>query len=294
MQADPLLIVDRFNNRTDSLRDLLIGKSAFLLGGGPSTKSLDLDQLRQRGIWTMAVNNMAGHFHANSFVFSDPPSKFSDGIWLDPTIMKFCPQPKLGIRGRCQIRFKRDGKFEFRKKEDRIFATGDCPNVWGFGRRTWWEYDDTFFTDEQASWGNGGGGATRTGNPKTLCTMLIAFRLLYYLGVRRIFLVGVDFNMTPEGYSFGQSRTVQAVSGNNSQYQVINHGLCKMVENGVFQKFGLEIFNCNQFSGLRSFPFVEYSQAIGDCLKDFPKVPLDLAGWYEKNQENQEETDDRK
>jgi hypothetical protein len=281
--VDPLVVLDRNREHTTALRNLLAGRDSFLVGGGPSTKQLDMPLLKQRGIWTMAINNMAGSFHANSFVCSDPPSKFHDGIWLDPTIMKFVPVPKLCHKGRGHIRTKLpNGEFNMRQVGERIMCTVDCPNTWGFGRKSWWSYDDTFFTDDHAAWGNGGPGSLRTGNPKTFNTLLLGIRLLYYLGSRRIFLVGVDFNMGAGGYSFDQGRTQAAIENNNSQYSVTNAGLCEMVSAGVFNRFGLQIFNCNQNSGLRAFPYAPFVSAVRGALKDFPPTPLDLAGWYEK------------
>lgn len=280
---DPLVILDRTKERTVALRDMLAGRPAFLLGGGPSANQLDLTRLQQRGLWSIAVNNMAGHFRSNAFICSDPPSKFFDGIWLDPGMMKFVPIPKLCGRGRGHLRTKVNGEFKPLERDGKILCTEDCPNIWGFARRDWWSYDDTFFTDEQAAWGNGKNGVSRTGNEKVFCTLLLALRLLYYLGARRIFLIGVDFCMDQQGYAFGQGRTDHAISNNNSQYRVVNNGLCKMVANGVFQRAGLEIFNCNQFSGLRAFPYAPFDEAVADALQGFP-IHTDLSGWYEKGE----------
>lgn len=287
---DPLVIIDRRREQTDAICDILAGRPAFLLGGGPSTKALDLSLLKQRGIFTMAVNNMAGHFHANAFVHSDPPSKFHDGIWLDPTVMKFVPAPKFSDRGRGGLRHKNDdGEFvELRGTDGKPIRTLHCPNTWGFARRVWWEYDDTFFNHPEATWGNANAGVKQTGNPKTMCTLLIGLRLLYYLGSRRIFLVGVDFDMSAEGgYAFPQERSEGAVRSNSSQYAVVNYGLCRMVENKAFENAGLEVFNCNPNSGLRAFPYAPYLGAIENALAGFPKQPFDLMGWYEKGEKKQ-------
>ena len=284
--SDPLIVIDRRRERTDALRDMLAGCPTFLIGGGPSTKSLDMTRLRRRGIFTMAINNMAGSFHASAFVHSAPPSKFHNGIWLDPTIMKFVPAPKFTDRGRGDLRYKQDGEFHHLKDDSgKPIRTQDCPNTWGFGRRAWWTFDDTFFTHEEATWGNADAGVTKTGNEKTMCTLLLGLRLLYYLGSRKIFLVGVDFDMSVEGgYSFPQGRTEGAIRSNSHQYAVVNHGLCKMVENRAFENAGLQVFNCNPKSGLRAFPHAPFPAAIADTLRGFPAEPLDLEGWYEKKE----------
>lgn len=286
MADDPLIVYDHHRQPTISLRGLLAGRPSFLVGGGPSAKRLDMTQLQRRGVFSMGVNNVAGEYPVSSFVCSDPPSKFHDGIWRDPCIMKFLPIPKLTERGKGQLRTRIEGRLQPAPFDGRILSTIDCPNVWGFARRSWWAYDETFFTEDHAAWGNGKEGLLRTKNPRVLNTTLLALRLLYYLGSRRVFLVGVDFYMDSTGYSFDQGRTSKAVENNNSQYRVVNDGLCQMVQRGIFQNAGLEVYNCNQTSGLRAFQYVPFETAIKDTLKDFPDVPFDLHGWYEKGPSN--------
>lgn len=283
---DPLTVVDRERNPTHALRNVLKGKRTFLVCGGPSAKALPLNLLEQRGIWSIAVNNMAGFYRANAFICADPPLKFHDGIWLDPCVMKFVPIPKLTGR-RVNLRHKGPDGFVPLMVEGKKTTTTDCPNVWGFGRRSWLQVDDTFFTDKDAAWGNHDSGCRRTGLEKTVMTMLLATRVLYYLGSRRIYLVGVDFFMNPQAglrdnYAFGQKRDGDACDSNNNQFRVVNDWMKMMVDNGTFKRFGLEIFNCNPRSGLRAFEYVPFELAVKDALTDFPASPFDLEGWYEK------------
>jgi hypothetical protein len=285
MTDDPLIVFDRNKERTDALRNMLINtRAAFIVCGGPSANKLPLEALNQRGIWSIAVNNMAAHFRPQAFVCSDPPSKFHDAIWTDPCVMKILPAPKISNGGKGHLRQKVDGKFQRLRHDGKLIKTAGCPNVWGFARRGWWAYDDTFFTDDHATWGNQNAGVLRTSNPKVMCTMLLPIRLLHYMGIRRIFLVGVDFNMSADSpYAFDQSKGNNGLISNNSQYRVVNDGLCKMVENGVFKNFGMEIFNCCQTSGLRAFPYVHFQAAVDDTLKNFPKE-IDLKDWYFKGE----------
>jgi hypothetical protein len=55
-----------------------------------------------------------------------------------------------------------------------------------------------------------------------------------------------------------------------------------MVENKVFQQFGLEIFNTNLHSGLRAFAHVPLEVAMKDTLSEMPQEPFDLKDWYVK------------
>lgn len=283
---DPLHVLDRNRNQNHSLRGMLAGVPTFLVCGGPSSNNLNLNYLKARGIFSMTVNNMAGKFHSNAFVCADPPSKFHHGIWLDPTVMKFVPVPKIS-GGRARLREKVGSEFKPLNRKNKDILVPDCPNVWAFGRRSWLQPDDTFFTETDAAWGNHSSGVTRTGLGKTVCTLFLAIRLLSYLGSRRIFLIGVDWRMDPnapidQNYSFGESRDENAIRSNNDQYGVAGEWLETMQRNGTFAKFNLEIYNCYQYSGLRAFPYVPYKDAIENTLEGFPKEPFDLVDWYKK------------
>lgn len=278
--VDPLLIIGRNRSpATALLRNFLARGSAFLVGGGPSANELPLELLNHRGIWSMGVNNAAGHtrFRPQAFVCSDPPSKFSHSIWLDPQIMKFVPIPKIsGNRGSLRQKLT-DGSFRRMRRR-----ASDCPNVWGFQRHSWLYPDDRFFLTDGACWGNHETGSKTTGQPKTVCTMLLGLRLLRFLGARKVYLVGVDFRMgAGYGYSFSQARDADAVVSNNAQFAVVNSWLCEMQKQGVFKRFGMDVYNCFQRSGLRAFSYVPFEDAIAEAAKDVEEIP-DLANWYEK------------
>jgi hypothetical protein len=253
--------------------------AVFIIGGGPSANELELEKLNQRGVWSLAINNVAGHprFCPSAFICADPPKKFHTGIWLDPNVMKFIPRPKLKV-GRGGIRRKVGEEFEATG-----FSACHCPNVWAVDRRTWLEPDDTFFTDKQASWGNLNAGCKRTGQPKTACTFLLALRIAHELGARRIHLIGVDFKMSEgSGYSFAQKRDQGAITTNNNQFNVVGNWLGQMANEGVFERADLKVFNTNPDAALSCFPHMPFEDALTDCLEGFPEQPFDLEGWYEK------------
>jgi hypothetical protein len=90
--------------------------------------------------------------------------------------------------------------------------------------------------------------------------------------------------MAPDyGYSCGQGRTIGASSSNNTQFQIVNKWLCEMAEKKVFEKFGLEIYNTYQNSGLRAFPYAPFDAALDDVTKSVEETP-NLSGWYEKTE----------
>jgi len=273
---DPLRVVNSRKDDASCLEGMLNGTPTFLVCGGPSAKP-HLEALNRRGVFTLAVNNAAAHVvRANAFVCSDPPRKFHHSIWLDPRMMKFVPIPKMnGYRALLQK--KEDGVFE--KIETKV---PDCPNVWGFHRNDWFVPDSAFFETDGACWGNLNSGVKRTGELKTVCTMLLAIRLLYYLGSRRIFLVGVDFHMNQgRKYAFNQERTQGACNSNMKQYGVVNDWLCRLAESKALDKFGLEIFNCCPDSGLRAFAHAPIDKAIASAVGIITEEN-DLSGWYEK------------
>ena len=274
---DPLVVLSRDREPTTSLRGMLAGRSVFLLCGGPSANNLPLENLGRRGMWTMAVNNVAGHhrIRPQAFVCSDPPRKFSYSVWMDPGIMKFIPTPKLKRR-RGKLRKKVNGEFV-----DAGVSTMSCPNVWGFNRYSWLSPDDRFFRSDGACWGNHQAGCAITHQPKTVCTMLLALRLLSYLGASTVYLLGVDFRTsTTAGYSFAQSRTADAVASNTAQFVVVNEWLTEMERAGVFSRFGMTLYNCYRNSGLRAFPYVPFDAAMKAVQGDVETCP-DLSGWYE-------------
>jgi hypothetical protein len=300
---DPLIITDRTGtDKTTVLRNMLGGGAAFLVCGGPSLKDLPIDKLAERGIFSLGINNVAAHAPTTAFVCSDPPVKFHNGIFEDPKIMKFLPIPKLQM-GRGQMRM--------RDEHGKLVASGRstclCPNVWGFERRSWLMPDDTWFTDEAAAWGNHDEGTKKTGQPKTVNTMLLGLRILQYLGARKIFLLGVDFHMVPTrgelgNYAFNESKrsnfTVrddateeekkiafenaikQACNSNNEQYAITSTWLREL--RPVFEKRGFETYNCNPKSHLRAFDYVPFDVAFKLCKGRVPEQPWDLNGWYDK------------
>ena len=283
---DPVEVYTRHREPTKALRNMLVGGTAFLVCGGPSADPF-LSQLNSRGCFSLAVNNAGAYkVRPQAFVCSDPPMKFHQDIWLDPACMKFVPSAKLSGR-RIRMRTKIGGVFQ---KCDRGIDL--APNVWGFKRWSWMYPDNRYFLSDGCCWGNQDDGSRKTGEEKTVCTMLLGLLLLRYLGAGRIYLVGVDFHMTPErGYSFNQGRDTGASASNNEHYRVVNGWLCKMEKAGTFKQFGLEIFNCCERSGLRAFPYVPFNEALADARGiigvrervEEGREP-DCEGWYEKSE----------
>jgi hypothetical protein len=54
-----------------------------------------------------------------------------------------------------------------------------------------------------------------------------------------------------------------------------------MQEKGVFDRFGLKIYNTFERSGLRAFRYVPFDDAVSEAISIIEQVP-DLSNWYEK------------
>jgi hypothetical protein len=287
---DPLETTDR--NKLPighSLRDLWRPNAGFLVCGGPSLKALDLSFLRERGIVSLGVNNVAGFAPVRAMTFSDPPEKFHHGIFFDPSVMKLVPVPKLTKR----VRAKRDdGTFGFTS-----LRVQDCPNVWGYRRDAIWDAK-TFLTSPNATWGNGAKGVQVNGREKILFTFFLGLRLLHYLGCRQVFMLGVDFSMTSSegadngGYAFNERRHEGAARGNNNSYRKANI-MCHELR-PFFDEAGFEVYNCNPASSLTAFDYVPLEQAKAIARGLVPPEPWPddaLTGWYAKTPDGKGEDD---
>jgi hypothetical protein len=293
---DPLITYDAHGTVTNGLKNLWRGCAGFLVCGGPSINALPYHRLAERGICSLAVNNVAGKVPVRAMTFSDPPEKFDEAIFRDPAMMKLVPKPKL-TRGETRRKLDQD-RFEYTGRNVR-----DYPNVWGYERRSWWT-PESFLTDPAASNGNNNKGVEKTKRPKILCTMFLGLRLMHFLGVRRVYLLGVDFWMDPAlaqdgslsgNYAFDDARydgmadrqkareeALGVINGNNNIYRVANDMLIEL--RPYLDAAGFEVFNCNEWSRLQAFEHVPFDEALEDCHNGVPEGDLDLRGWYAKGE----------
>ena len=103
--------------------------------------------------------------------------------------------------------------------------------------------------------------------------MLVAIRLLFVLGVRRVFLLGADFKMDEtRKYHFDQDRAPGSIRGNNSSYDKLNNWLRKL--RPMFEKQHFYIFNCNPDSNLEVFEHVSFTDAVTDVHQELGNINL--------------------
>ena len=234
-------------------------RNCFLILGGPSFGTLDHNQLNQRGILTMAVNNGAATYRPHLWCEVDNPENFLKSIWVDPGIMKFCPYDHAE-------KHIFDGE---KWKVDRM-KVGDCPNVVYYRRNESFDHKQWLWEDS-LNWGCHKNHTGTCGHKGGRSVFLPAIRILWQLGVKNVFLLGCDFKMSQgeDQYHFPQSRTKGSAKNNNTTYKILNDRFDLL--RPEFEKYDFHVYNCNKDSGLKSFPYVSYEDAITQTLKDFPK-----------------------
>ena len=257
---------------SEALRGLWRDRPGYLVCGGPSLAQLPLERLRERGIVSLAINNAGAYAPTKAHTFGDPQTKFHSDMYLDPAVISFVPFGKLYK----EIQIKHGGQFY-----PTSIKPVECPNVWGFSRTSTYDRNN-FLTNESAHWGAKLQPLeTITGRFSKLCTMLLGFRLLHYLGVNRIYLLGVDFDIPSRdsgkpGYAWGDN----ASSGNKVWDDKINPMMHELKP--VMLEGGIDIFNCNPNSKCDAFDYVSFEDSIKDCKGPLEDEPLDCNDWYDK------------
>lgn len=239
------------------------GRSCFLLCGGPSVKNVDLSPLDGHGIMLAAINNAAATYRPHIWIGLDTPDTFLESVWRDPTIQKFHPLAYTELR--------------ITKAPDAPRAC-DMPNV-VFLRRNDAFNAETWLHEDTLNWGDRGD-EQRGGRS----TMVLAIRLLYHLGFRRIYLLGADFSMKvgPGAYHFDQGADETAARRNNNLYAWMNKIFTDL--RPTMEANGLEVLNCeNPGSRLTAFAHVSLADAVAQATKELVVDPSaeQTAGRYD-------------
>lgn len=201
----------------------------------------------------MTLNNGPKTFRGNANITVDDPVRFSMSVWLDPTIIKFMPMAHFDKPLWDNRLLKVEGGWE-QKWEASKTCVGDCPNVIGF-RRNEKFHAPRWLWEETINWGN----HTKYGGGRSV--MLAALRILFIIGFRQVYLLGVDFEMSEEKrYHFDEQRTDAAVRGNMSTYAKLQQWFTELQPH--FLKAGYVVKNCNLKSRLMAFPQIPFNEAL--------------------------------
>lgn len=258
------------NEPVPALRDSWKGATVFLCCGGPSLAQLDLSLLQQRGIMIAAVNQVAAtHVRPHVAITVDKTARFHSSIWSDSAILKIA---------RYQTR---DDRIAERHGDD-WKATGpaarDCPSTLFYKASTGFDAA-TFLKAGSVVWG----GTTKLHGRQreTRNVMLAALRLLYWLGARRVVLLGCDFHMQPgQSYAFEDPKNSSAAGYNNNTYSILDQWFHELQPH--FQAAGYHVCNATPGSHLTAFDQVEYLDAVNAATAQItPATPDSVTGLYQ-------------
>lgn len=282
--ATPHTFFTKANGELLPLQNIMNGGHAFLIASGKSFNEIDKNPLRF--CYTMGLNNspkaMMPFFRPNAWTCADGADKFLYTIWADPQILKIVPSSHVN-----KHLWNSDLATPF-GGETKLWVS-DMPNVAFFKRNS--NFNAESFLDENTiNWGCGEHtcscgyvvpekdskgeklhapercpkcGEKEFGGRSVFFT---ALKILYIMGFRHVYLLGVDFEMK-EGevnYSFNQDRKASAVKGNNSSYAKMIFRFKKLRK--VFDNHGFHVYNCNRKSRLDAFDFIDYDEALKRAL----------------------------
>ncbi len=252
-----------------NLDNWMAGRPVFLVFSGPTLADMNLELLRRPGVMTFGVNNSPAAFRPRLWTCADPPGRFSDSIWMDPTIIKFVPEPLAAQR----LRIKRNGRFA-----PSLYRPCDMPSTFLFPRNSYFEPAD-FLVQNSVNWGGDAKTTDSVGVKGFPSVMLQAIRLAHAVGFRTLYLCGCDFKMEEgkAGYAFDQNRDRHAVNHNNRLYEAMTKRLAALAP--YFEMSGFKVVNCTPGSALQVFPYTRISEAVAEATKDCPEI--DARGWYE-------------
>lgn len=255
-----------------SLAGFYRGRSAFLILSGPSLNRVDLSLLNRRGIVTMGVNNSWTIHRPTLWTCVDDPGRFIDTGWKDPGILKIVPTCMWSKRLRVQ---NPDGTMR-----DSAFKVHQMPGVLFFRRADHFDHE-RFLTGDSIAWGNDGRTADSLGIVGKRSVMLVALRLLHYLGFGTVYLLGCDFRMAPDRrYAFDEHRSRDAIRHNNALYDALARRFEALRPH--FDQHKFRVVNCSPGSQLRAFETMTYEDAVAAASAECAKR-ISSQGWYEPN-----------
>lgn len=232
-------------DRPVCLGDLYHGRSAFLICGGPSFDDEQAEQLPFSAL-VMAVNGYVDRVRPNLWTFVDRPHQFPESVWLDPTILKFSPyqlagyavkEPPTGVSIPSPYPMVRE-----------------CPTTLFYHRTFDWN-PARFFDEPSVMWGD----MPDESDPGVRSVMFPALRILYHLGVRRVFLLGCDFT---KGYG--------PDCGKAPYFDRLNTKLNELKT--VFIENDFRVLNCNPQSNCTAFAKTTIEDAVESVQRELTGV----------------------
>lgn len=155
--------------QTESLRlkafhDLHSGEDCFLIGNGPSLNKMDLRLLND--YYTIGLNKIF-------LLFEKTGLKIDYHVCVNRFVIEQCSQDFLNMECPSFISYK--NRTEILENNEKVFFIGDVHSKW------------KFFED------------ITTGISQGSTVTYAALQIAFYLGFKRIFLIGVDHNFAQKG-----------------------------------------------------------------------------------------------
>lgn len=255
------------------------GGSALLIGGGPSLSEGGLlGRLRDSTALKMAVNNVGALVRPDLWCCVDAPAKFHHAIWGSPRIEKFAPDATMMYKLRRKLP---SGEFVDSG------PAREAPNV-RFYRRSSEFRADTFLSSPSFDWGRPRGEPDTHGEVGGRSVILVALKLLWVMGVRDVYLCGVDLGSCVPGreYCFPQHKHAADLAGggrsdphrdNERGFETLRFRLGNLAPYFEAAGFRVRIVGTSRLDG---FPKCSYDEAIS-AAESFREDSPDLSGWYD-------------
>ncbi len=186
----------------------------------------------------------------------DDPIRFHEVIWRDPQVMKFIKVKHM------RQGFGRHQEYKGQTVINRLDEfPKNMPNVWGIKHCNGWD-PATFLTHPEATWGVKNKDQDPEERQRHQSVMLVMIRLLHWLGIRRVYLVGANFKMSagPQKYNFDEKVPDGKVRGNNALFSWLDHRFQELAP--VFRAAGYKVYNCTPGSKLQAFKQLDLQLAI--------------------------------
>jgi hypothetical protein len=226
------------------LDGLFAGSTLFLLGGSPTLKEQPLELLRQRGIVTMAMNNVPLTFpKPDLWVCADKPPCFDQRIYADPSVMKFTiitrRREKVGTTGKMVREF---------------------PNMHFFGITEKFTLQTFLQPHRDLVWWKS--------------VFPIALQLAHRLGFRTVYLVGCGFTMSA-GRQYAWKTDLNGYQQNYSQ-RTYNADVTRLQQlKSVFDDNGFRVISATPDSAANDIlGYVSLEEAVTSALASMP-LPSD-------------------
>jgi len=233
---------DRTRQPVD-LRDVFAspgGAAAFLVGGAPALAEMPLRDVEESRVPLLAMNNAVTFLRPNFWNAVDLAGRFVASVYRDPTVTKFMPASRFDnlVPGTDRKVCEMPGM---------LFYELD-PKV---------GYRDFLKPNDRIAWWND--------------TMIASIQILYRLGFRRLYTLGVTLAMDPaKPYAFDQRYEAKRAATCHHHYQTMGHRLRLL--RSYLELGGLHLTSCTPNSMLNDFfPY----RPVSDVLE---KLALPVAG----------------